>query len=381
LPLPAGLYIAAHLRAILLYIFILHIEHLKSTLQDLSTYTTPTTMPHTDPSYRPIYTPSEITQYLDRISLPATYRTSPILTSISPSNPAASLPSALPLLSALIRYQIAAVPFENLDLHYSAHHSITLSPSSLFAKVVSRNAGRGGYCMENTCLLGTVLRSLGYNMMSTGARVNEAVQPASAAPDWEGPRYDGWNHMVNIVTVGEKEYLVDVGFGSNSPTFPVPLEEGYTQVNIDPGHSMRLRRGHIPDDESKKNGKAKQELWMYEIRFTGESPWLPAYCFGEVEFLPRDFEKMSFFVSKSPSSWFTFCVVALNYVMDPETERIIGDVTLFGNEIKMRKYGKSEVLMEIKGEGDRVLALEKYLGIRLTGEEREGIRGTSTELK
>ena len=96
--------------------------------------------------------------------------------------------------------------------------------------------------MENTCLLGTVLRSIGYNVMSTGARVNEAVQPVSGSPDWGGPRYDGWNHMVNIVRVEGKEYLVDVGFGSNSPTFPVPLEDGFTGVNIDPGHSMRLHR-------------------------------------------------------------------------------------------------------------------------------------------
>jgi arylamine N-acetyltransferase len=338
-------------------------------------------MPHADPSIREIYTPAQITAYLDRISLPARYRTSPILTSITSDNPASNTPSALPLLEKLIRYQIAAVPFENLDLHYSPHHSITVSPPQLFEKIVARNAGRGGYCMENTCLLATVLRSIGYNVMSTGARVNEAVQPVSASPDWAGPRYDGWNHMVNIVTVDEKEYLVDVGFGSNSPTFPVPLEDGFTAVNIDPGHSMRLHRGHIPDNESKGNNNPRQELWMYEIRFTEQSPWLPAYCFGEVEFLPRDFETMSFFVSKSPRSWFTFCVVALNYVMDPETERIVGDVTLFGSEIKKRRYGKSEVLMEIEGEEDRVLALEKYLGIKLTGKEREGIKGMSTELK
>lgn len=235
--------------------------------------------------------------------------------------------------------------------------------------------------MENTCLLGTVLRSIGFTVMSTGARVNEAVQPISASPDWEGPRYDGWNHMVNIVTVGGKQYLVDVGFGSNSPTFPVPLEEGHTQVNIEPGHAMRLRRGHIPDDESKEQGRREQELWMYDIRFSDQGEWLPAYCFGEVEFLPRDFEMMSFFVSRSPGSWFTSCVVALRYVMDENTEKIVGDVTLFGSEIKERRYGRSESLMEIKGEGDRVVALERYLGIRLTEEEVGGIRGRGTELK
>lgn len=338
-------------------------------------------MPNTDPSVRETYTPAQIVQYLDRISLPAKYRTSPILTSISPTNAAANTPDALILLEKLIRYQIAAVPFENLELHYSTHHTITLDPTHLFDKIVARAAGRGGYCMENTCLLGTVLRSLGYEVMTTGGRVNEAVQPVSGSKDWPGPRYDAWNHMVNIVTVQEKPYLVDVGFGSNSPTFPVPLEDGYTALNIDPGHSMRLTHGHILDNTSAVRKRPQQELWMYEIRFNDEAPWLPAYCFSEIEFLPRDFETMNFFVSKSPSSWFTFCVVALNYVMDPETERIVGDVTLFGNEIKKRRYGVSEKLMEITSEADRVLALERFLGIKLSEGEREGIKGMSTCLK
>lgn len=46
--------------------------------------------------------------------------------------------------------------------------------------------------MENSCLFGTVLRSLGYDVMSIGAKVNEAVQPVSASKGWKGPKYDGW---------------------------------------------------------------------------------------------------------------------------------------------------------------------------------------------
>jgi len=68
----------------------------------------------------------------------------------------------------------------------------------------------------------------------------------------------------------------------------------------------------------------------------------------------------------------------LNYVLDPETEKIVGDVTLFGSEIKKRRYGKSEVLMKIEGEADRVLALEKYLGVKLSEAEIGGIKGLST---
>ena len=46
--------------------------------------------------------------------------------------------------------------------------------------------------MENSCLFGTVLRSLGFDVVSVGAKVNEAVQPVSANKGWKGPKYDGW---------------------------------------------------------------------------------------------------------------------------------------------------------------------------------------------
>lgn len=56
---------------------------------------------------------------------------------------------------------------------------------------------------------------------------------------------------------------------------------------------------------------------------------------------------------------------------------VVGDVTLFERVVKRRIFGgESEVLMEIRTEEDRVEALEKYLGARLSEAEREGIKGT-----
>ena len=46
--------------------------------------------------------------------------------------------------------------------------------------------------MENSLLFGTVLRSLGFDVVSIGAKVNEAVQGLSAKRGWKGPKYDGW---------------------------------------------------------------------------------------------------------------------------------------------------------------------------------------------
>lgn len=327
---------------------------------------------HIDTSRRPTYSPEQIQQYFETINFPQKYRSSPIVTSQTHSTHDGGAAS-LEFLTHLIRYQIAGIPWENLELHYSSHHTISLDPLHILHKMVERKTGRGGYCMENTLLLATVMRSLGYDVMTTGARVNSAIQPVSQTKSWTGPSYDGWNHMVTIVTVAQKKYLVDVGFGNNGPTFPVPLQDGYSALNVLPSHRMLLNRGHIPDNTHRT--RPEQLLWIYHLRFTDDMPWLASYCFSETEFLPADFETMNFFVSKSPSSWFTYSVICLKFLMDPETEEMVGDITLFGNEIKQRRYGESVELTKIETEDDRIEALQKHLGVSLTGPEREGIKG------
>ena len=138
-----------------------------------------------NPAHRQIYTPEQIQQYYERIQLPQSYRDTNV-----PS--IANTPEGLKFLTVLQKHQLSNIPFENLELHYSSHHTITLEPQHLFHKIVERNAGRGGYCMENSCLFGTVLRSIGFDVFSIGARVNEAVQPIAANKGWKGPKYDGW---------------------------------------------------------------------------------------------------------------------------------------------------------------------------------------------
>jgi arylamine N-acetyltransferase len=110
----------------------------------------------------PMFTPEQLSQYFAHISftfnLPASH--------------------SLVYLSELQKYHLATVPFENLTLHYSKHHLLSLDPQDLFRKVVGRRMG--GYCMEINAFFGIVLRSLGFTVFSTGGRVK---------PDKE---YLGW---------------------------------------------------------------------------------------------------------------------------------------------------------------------------------------------
>jgi hypothetical protein len=137
---------------------------------------------------RSTYTPSQIEAFFDRISLPERHRSHAVVQ----NPPVARSAEGLEFLAILQKYTLAAVPFESLALHYSSHHTISIDPQALFHKIVELGNGRGGYCMENSCLFGTVLRTLGFDVYPTGARVNEAVQPMSASKNWAGPKFDGW---------------------------------------------------------------------------------------------------------------------------------------------------------------------------------------------
>ncbi|PYH43500.1 arylamine N-acetyltransferase family protein [Aspergillus saccharolyticus JOP 1030-1] len=320
---------------------------------------------HIDWSQRASYSLEQMERYYDRIHLPLRYRHSSV-----PKTDEA----ALDHLRVLLHHQVAAVPFENLSLHYSAHRSISTDPFEIFEKVVGSKAERGGYCMENSCLFGTVLRSLGYQVYPVGGRVNEAAQPMSASQNWKGPKFDGWNHMVNIVTIGRQRYLVDVGFGSNGPHQPVPLVEGHEF------HNVGNQRGRLVHGPIAQHTRAGQSMWQYEFANGEPTRWISGYCFTEEEFLPEDFTIMNYFMSTHRESWFTFHLVCVRMILDEAGERVIGDLTLFNDKLKRRVGTTSELVASFVSEEERVAALETYFHIPLTAADRESIRHTIAEI-
>lgn len=185
--------------------------------------------------------------------------------------------------------------------------------------------------------------------------------------------------MINIVTIEGKQYVVDVGFGSSGPHHPIPLEEGYTSANVGT-QSLRLIRETPPDllTNAAAATSTAQHLWQYEYRHADDKPWLPAYCFSRTEFSPNDFVMMNHFTSTSRTSWFTYMVICMKMVM--ENNELVGDVTMAGPEVKRRTGGQSTTLAILESEEQRIEALAKYFGIKLSAEERNGIRGMSSEL-
>lgn len=103
------------------------------------------------------YSPEQISTYLDYIKLPSRYH-----------------PSARPLLdlsylTTLHVHQISTIPYENLQLHYSKSHRISLDPQWLFQKFIKN--GRGGYCMETSIFYNHVLRALGFDVYTAGVKI------------------------------------------------------------------------------------------------------------------------------------------------------------------------------------------------------------------
>jgi N-hydroxyarylamine O-acetyltransferase len=121
----------------------------------------------------------------------------------------------LETLTAIHRAHLMTIPYENLDLQLG--RSLPLGEVPAFEKIVGQ--GRGGWCYEMNGLLAWVLIELGYDLTLLASGVME--QPQGDGSEGE--------HLVLLVNIDERPYLVDVGFG-NGLIDPIPMEPGsYTQ--------------------------------------------------------------------------------------------------------------------------------------------------------
>ncbi|KAI5460465.1 arylamine N-acetyltransferase 1 [Mariannaea sp. PMI_226] len=321
------------------------------------------------------YRHSQIEPYLDHIRVPVNDRPSIGVEHLSPRK-------QLEILKLLTKCHLCNVPFENLTLHYSWHRVIEVDPQVLYSKIIE-TPGRGGYCMENNTLFNTLLVTLGFEAYMAGSRVYQANLG----------KYDGFSHCVNIVTIAEEQYLVDVGFGANGPNQPIKLDPNSRQAHKYMGDmEVRVRFDAIPQATNRRG-----KYWIYEYRHDIESEWDPLYCFTDFEFLPEDIRILNLAPSVLPTSIFRKNVICTRFTTvndfkvangrlevltrwDADDEEINGVLILSGRVLKLRTEGKIIFEMEFKNEYERVRALSKYFGIKLSEVERHAIRGCPTEI-
>ena len=252
--------------------------------------------------------------------------------------------------------------------------------------------------MENNTFFGCVLRGLGFEVLSVGGRVSHETTGRRDG-GWAG-----WSHMVNLVRVEGRRYLVDVGFGGDGPCCPIPLErreEGEIVFGGVAPQELRLEWKSLP-----KHTDPEQRVWVYSHRENRSAEWVEAYCFTEVEFFAEDFAIMNLATMTLRESYFVQTVLAQRFILEEEVEaenlgdqasggqgtagvtnegengpRAVGVMILHNGLVKRRMADKVEMLTVLESEADRAAALKKYFKIEFGEEERRGIRDLPTELR
>lgn len=191
----------------------------------------------------------------------------------------------LEVLQGLVGAHTRTIPFENLDPIMGVPVD-DLSAAALADKLVRR--GRGGFCYEHNGLMGHVLAQAGFRVRRLAGRVIWMQPPDSPTPSQ--------THTVLAVTFpgSQGSYLVDVGFGGQTPTCPLRIETGTVQQTTHEPYRLEDRG----------------EGFVLAAQVRGE--WQPLYAFSTRTAPDIDLKVGSWFVSTHPSSIFvTGLMVAL----------------------------------------------------------------------
>lgn len=315
-----------------------------------------------------ILTEAQLSTYLSHINLPIPFHSYRYTTKNSPA-------SDLHFLTLLHTHTITTLPYENLSLHYNPTHTTTVSPLTTYHKTITTPHSRGGYCMELSLLYLHVLRALNFYVYPSMVRIRYR-DPSTGVP---GGPYIGHTHIVNLVTLADgSKYHLDVAFGGDGATRPMPLVHDVPQTNLG-NQEIRLVRDWIPAQTLRVE---ESKLWIYQFRNSVTQEWNSYYAFGEDEAMEPDFEILNFWTS-SRGAFQAKGVVVVKFLGKEDERgerRVYGKRMLSGTVVKENLGGRTRVVEVCGSEGERVEALRKWFGITLTEEETGGIRGWQTEI-
>lgn len=238
----------------------------------------------------------------------------------------------LQVLQELVTAHTRAIPFENLDPLLGIPVD-DLSAAALYDKLVRRR--RGGYCYEQNGLMGYVLAELGFRVRRLGARVVWMRPP-------DAPYPTRTHTLLAVRFPGARgPYLVDVGFGGQTPTSPLRMETGGVQQTAHEPYRLQDRGDGL--------------LLQAMVR----DAWQPLYEFGTRTEPDVDLQVGSWFVSTHPSSIFVTGLMAALVTDD-------GRLSLAGRELTWHRADGSEKI-ELPDAAAVVDALRDRFGIDVAG--------------
>ncbi|MBT3314789.1 MAG: hypothetical protein HN390_09245 [Anaerolineae bacterium] len=145
-------------------------------------------------------------------------------------------------LSKLIEAHLFNIPFENISKLYYKDVRILPNQGEFLEGIESFHFG--GTCYTNNYYFSKLLNNLGYNIKLCGADMSN--------PDV---------HIVSMVTLGKREYLVDVGYAAPFwMPIPVDLDTDYTihfgqdQYVLKPRDAARSSKMELYRDGKLKHG-------------------------------------------------------------------------------------------------------------------------------
>ncbi|WP_367106630.1 arylamine N-acetyltransferase [uncultured Psychrobacter sp.] len=244
-----------------------------------------------------------------------------------------------PDLETLQRLQIAHLtqyPFQSLTTVLD--RPVDLEEASIYNKVIERRLG--GYCYELNGLFLALLRHLGYE-----ARIVTGI----VIIDNQIERRNARTHMAIIMTIEERNYLVDVGFGGQVPTAPLVFaynqqnqdqssaqENKAAQIQTTPHGNYKIIRDESFDDQSKNPilTHAEVNYERYILCSEVKSEWQMLYVFDLLPQIKIDMIVGNWYISTYPKSPFK------DKIMVSRAEENGVKHTLFNNKYHKHELGK-----------------------------------------
>jgi len=172
---------------------------------------------------------------------------------------------SLKCLAELMSCHLLAVPFENLDVFLKRKK--VLDVEVLFERIVTEK--RGGWCCELNGLFAWLLEDIGFTVRRVSASY---FNP-------EKKKFNGmFDHLALVVTLGEHEYLTDVGWGNINAHY-MPIRLSTNSVHQQPGGLYKLEKDEthwfllhkvrdvVGHHREENNRVVTQETWEVIHRF------------------------------------------------------------------------------------------------------------------
>lgn len=226
-------------------------------------------------------------------------------------------------LKIIHQAQHRSIAFENFDV--ISGRGVELTAEKLINKLVYSQ--RGGYCFELNGLLKIALDDFGFDVRPLLGRVHISGEAT------------GRSHFLLLVTIDGQKWIVDSGFGSQTPRAPVPLILNQ-EIRID-FQTFRL---------------VEDELFGVMLQGKGADGWGNLYSFDFNHVCDGDIAYGNYYTSTHPDSVFRLsCIAAL------PTEN--GIVTLQDNVLRKRSGDK--VIETELNRADYISGVKEHFNIEL----------------